>query len=198
VHEASAAVSGSVFDDEVAVEENCLALSQEAGIAVEVIPANLDHADLVVGEILNNVVKDVRGGNEIGIENGDELAAGFLQPGGESAGFVTGAVLAMDVFDGMTQGGHLFAGLAGDVGGVVGAVVENLDFQFFFWVVNEAGSLDDALGNDVFVKHRQLDGDAGEFVEAIFGLITVVAVLEVEINQEITMQAIDGDDAQDG
>ena len=64
VHEPAAAVAGGVLDDEVAVEEDRLALGEQRRIAVEVVPAHLHHADLVVGEIVDDVVEDVARGTK--------------------------------------------------------------------------------------------------------------------------------------
>ena len=71
VHESAAAVAGGVLDHEVAVEEDRLALGQQAGVAVEVVPADLDHADLVVGEVVDHVVEQVGRRDEVGVEDGD-------------------------------------------------------------------------------------------------------------------------------
>ncbi len=198
VHEPAAAVAGGVLDDEVAVEENRLALGEQGRVAIEVVPADLHHADFVVGEIIDDVVKDVAGRNEIGVEDGDEFAGGLGKPRGEGAGLVADAVGAVDVADGIALGGPFFAGLAGDVGGVIGAVVENLNFELFQRIIDLAGGVDDALGDLVLVVHRQLNGDAGQLVKLALGLVVVVTVLQVEIDQNVAMEPIECHDREDG
>ena len=107
VHEPAAAVAGRVLDDEVAVEEDRLALGQQAGVAVEVVPADLDHADLGVGEVVDHVVEDVDRRDEVGVEDGDVIAGGLLQPLGQRPGLVPGAVGPVQVGDRVAEGGHL-------------------------------------------------------------------------------------------
>ncbi len=67
-------------------------------------------------------------GNEVGVEDGDEFALGDVQAFFKRAGFEAMAVFAMDVNDGVTEGGVAVDDLLGDVLGFVGGVVENLDF----------------------------------------------------------------------
>ncbi len=71
---AAAAAAGSLLKEQVAVQEHGLDFGQEGVIAVQVAPAHLDHADLVVGEIVDAFLEDVRTGHEVRIENEDELA----------------------------------------------------------------------------------------------------------------------------
>ena len=92
VHEPAGAVAGGVLDDEVAVEEDRLALGQQRRVAVEVVPADLHHADLVVGEVVDDVVQDVARRDEVGVEDRDELAARLLHALGQRAGLVALAV----------------------------------------------------------------------------------------------------------
>ena len=71
-----AAVAGGVLDDKVAVEEDRLAAGQQAFGAVEVAPARLHHAQLGVGEVVHGALEEVGRRNEVGVEDGDELAFG--------------------------------------------------------------------------------------------------------------------------
>ena len=128
VHEPAGAVAGRVLDDEVAVEEDGLALGEQAGVAVEVVPADLDHADLRVGEVVDDVVEDVDRGDEVGVEDGDVVAGGLLEALGQGPGLVAGAVGPVQVSDRVAQGPHLLAGEAGDLGRVVGAVRRGPEF----------------------------------------------------------------------
>ena len=99
VEEAPGAVAGAVLDDEVAVEEDRLHLGEQRVVAVDVAPAHLHHADPGVGEVAEGLLQDVGRGDEVGVEDRDELALGDLEPGVQRAGLEALAVLAVEVVD---------------------------------------------------------------------------------------------------
>src|SRR6185437_16519328 len=100
--------------------------------------------------------------NEVRGEDGDEFTAGILQAFFQRASLVADAVGAMDELDVVTLGGPTLAGEAGDFGGLVGTVVEHLDFKAVARIVDLAGRPDHALSDGPFVVHGELDGDPGE------------------------------------
>ncbi len=53
-----------------------LRLGEDGVVAVEVPPAHLHHADLRVGEEGHRALEEVRGRDEVGVEDRDELALG--------------------------------------------------------------------------------------------------------------------------
>jgi len=114
---------------EVAVEEDRLTLGEDRGVAVEVVPADLDHAHLLVGEIVDDVLENIARGNESASKNGDEFPRRDLHAGFEGAGFIAFAIGAVDVFDRITLGDPLLASVTRDVGRVVGAVVQDLNLK---------------------------------------------------------------------
>ena len=97
IEEASAAGARAVLDDEMAVEQDALDLGQRRVVAIQVGPARLDHADLGIGEIGQRAAQEIRRGQEIGVEDGDEFAGGGLQAFGQRAGLVAFAIGAMQV-----------------------------------------------------------------------------------------------------
>ena len=198
VHEPPGAVARGVLDDEMAIEEDRLGAGQKRRFAVEVVPADLHHADLVFREIVDGVEQDVLGGEEIGVEDGDELPGCNLHRLRQRPGLVAFAVGPVDVLDGVALGGHLLDGLFGDVGGVVGAVVQNLDLQLVQRVVDLAGGADNPGGDRVLVVHRELDRHPREVLEAVFGLIPVVAVLEVQVHQDVAVEPVERHKRQHG
>ena len=173
-----------------------MGLGEQGCVAVEVVPADLDHADLGLGEVLDDVVEDVARGEEVGVENGDELAARLLQPRRQRPGLVAGPVVPVDVADRIPLGGPLLAGLAGDVRRVVGAVVQHLNFEPVEGVVDLAGGPDDSLGHRVLVVHRELNRHLGEHLEPALGLVHVVPVLHVEVHQHVPVHPVQGDGHQ--
>ena len=122
---------------------------------------------------------------------------GRLQPLGQRAGLVPGPVGPVQVRDRVAQSGHLLARLAGDLGRVVGAVVQHLDLQLLARVVDLTGGLDDPLGDEVLVVHRQLHGHPRQLVEATGRQVRVVLVLVVQVNQHVPVEPVPGDDGQD-
>ena len=133
------------------------------------------------------------GRDEVGVEDGDELAGGVLHAFGERAGLVADAVVAVDVLDRIALGGPFVDGGLGDLGGVVGGVVEHLDLEPVERVVEQAGGVDDPLGDHVLVVHRQLDGDARELAsKCALGLVGVVLVLAIEVKQDVAVEAVEG------
>ena len=75
VEEAAAAVAAAVLEHEVPVEEDRLDLREQRVVLVEVAPARLHHRHLVVGEVVDGLLQEVGPRDEVGVEDGDELAA---------------------------------------------------------------------------------------------------------------------------
>jgi hypothetical protein len=109
------------------------------------------------------------------------------------------AVGAVHVDDGVSEGGVAGDDLLGDLLGFVGGVVEDLDFELFGGVVHGADGFEEALDDELLVVHGQLDGDARQFFEVggRVGLV-ILAVLVVEVDERIAMDAVDGEDDHDG
>ena len=101
VEEDAGAGAAAVLEDEVAVEEDGFDLGEEAVVAIEVRPAGLDHADAGFGEVVDDAAEPGGGRDEVGVEDGDELALGGAEAFFEGAGFVAVAVGAVEVVDGL-------------------------------------------------------------------------------------------------
>ena len=56
------------------VEQDGLDFGQERIIAIDVSPTRLHHSDLRVGEVMDGFEQEIRGWNEVGIEDSDKLA----------------------------------------------------------------------------------------------------------------------------
>ena len=116
----------------MAVEENGFDLGEKRVVAIDVGPAGLHHADFGIGEVVDALQQKIGRRNEIGVEDGDEFSLGGFQAFREGAGFEALAVVAVEVGDGMSEGGVAVDQDAGDFDGFVGRVVEQLDVEFFF------------------------------------------------------------------
>ena len=101
VEEDAGAAAAAVLEDEMAVEEDGFDLGEEAVVAVEVGPAGLDHADFGLGEVVDDLHDPLAGRDEVGVEDGDELAFGDFEAFVEGSGFVAVAVGAVEVNDGL-------------------------------------------------------------------------------------------------
>jgi hypothetical protein len=94
-----------------------------------VLPADLDHTDLGVGEAAGDPAQKIRLGHEVGVEDEDQLAGRGGQPGLERAGLEAGAVTPVVVLDVAAELDEPRAFGAAKVGGVVGRIVQDLDLQ---------------------------------------------------------------------
>ena len=112
----------------MAVEKDGFNLGEQAVVAIEVRPAGLHHADGWIGEVMNDLHEPVGGWDEVGVEDGDEVAFGDFEAFVERSGFVAVAVGAVNVDDGVAEGGVTRDDLLGDLLRFVGGVVEDLDF----------------------------------------------------------------------
>ena len=199
VEEISGAGAGAVLEDEVAVEQHALHFGEKVVIAVEVAPACLHHADGGIGEVVNGAREEVRGGDEIGVEDGDHLAGGGLQPFLERASLKPVAVGAVVVFNGVAERAVAFDEGAGKGRGVVGGIVQHLDLEQFLGIVHLDGLFDQAFHHVAFVIERQLDGDTGQLFEALGGLDgSLLLVLEIRADDVVAVQAVYGEDGQNG
>jgi len=182
----------------VAVEEDGFDLGEEAVVAVEVGPAGLHHADGGLGEVVNGTQEPVGAGDEVGVEDGDEFAGGGFQAFLQGAGFVPSTVGAVQVDDVVAESAVAVDDELGDCLGLVGGVVEDLDFEEVGGVFEAAGGVDEAIDDELLVVDGELDGDAGELVEAAGGLMSgVLLVVVVLPDQLVAVQAIDGEDDHD-
>ena len=188
-----------MLEDEVAVEQHALHFGEKVVIAVEVAPACLHHADGGIGEVVNGAREEVRGGDEIGVEDGDHLAGGGLQPFLERASLKPVAVGAVVVFNGVAERAVAFDEGAGKGRGVVGGIVQHLNLEQLLGIVHLDGLFDQAFHHVAFVIERQLDGDTGQLFEALGGLDgSLLLVLEIRADDVVAVQAVYGEDGQNG
>src|SRR4029453_17609075 len=138
VKKSSAATPGSLLEEEVPIKEERLHLGEQGILAVQVAPAHLHHADMRIGKVINGASQRVGPGYEISVKNEDELTGGSLQTRGEGARLETGsmiAVIVVHVGASRPKSGD-FAG--GDLLSLVRGIIEDLDLEFFAWIVELA------------------------------------------------------------
>ena len=113
---------------------------------------------------MDGVLQEMLVGNEVGVEDGDELALGHLHPFFQGAGLVTLAVLAVQVGDVQALRLVLLDAARGDGHGLVGGIVQDLYLQQLAGIIHFHDRVDQALGHVHLVVHGQLDGHPREFV----------------------------------
>ena len=194
VEEPAGAIAAAVLEDEMAVEQDGLDSGEQRIVAVDMAPARLDHPDAGIGEMRHQPRQEVGGRDEVGVEDRDELAARGLQPGLERAGLVPAAVQPMDVLDVDPFGGPAPHRLVGDVPGLVGRVVEHLDFQQLARVVDSADGVDQPVGDVHLVVKRQLNRYNRKGIERRASLRLPVLVSHVEVDKVVPMPTVNGED----
>ena len=95
--------------------------------------------------------------DEVGVEDGDELAFGHLKAGAEGSGLEAVAVGAMNVDDVVAERGIAVDDGGGDLPGFVGGVVEDLDFELLARILHGANGFDQAINDKLLVEDGQLD-----------------------------------------
>ena len=155
-------------------------------------------AGVVAAEIRHGAAQEIGRRKEIGVEDGDEFAAGGFQPFGQRAGLVAFAIVAMQVADIGAEGLVALDAGAGDLLRLVGGIVEHLDFEFLGRIVEARDGFDQPLDDVALVVDRKLHGDARPLVRIGRRGREIVAELHVGIDQPVAVQAVGGQDGQHG
>lgn len=121
--EASAAVARGLFELHVAVEEHGLDAGEDVVGAIEMLPARLNEADFVVGEVVDGFLEDVWVRDEIGVEDEEVFSFGELGAVLESSCFEAGAVGAVNVIDIKSLSTKTFSTFFANFYGFVGRIV---------------------------------------------------------------------------
>src|SRR5262249_31504577 len=104
IEKSAGAIPCRLFDDEVTVEHDGLKTCQQIVLAVDVRPAHLRATDERVSKEVDELAQAVRLGNEVGVEDREQLAFRRLVAVLKRAGFEAGAIRAMDVMNVKTLG----------------------------------------------------------------------------------------------
>ena len=95
--------------------------------------------------MVDGAEEEIDGREEVGIEDGNEIAGSRFQTFLEGAGFVAFPVGAVMVFDGVADVAVAFAEGFGKGMGVVGGIVEDLNLEEFPRVLHLDDLVDQAL-----------------------------------------------------
>ncbi len=97
----------------------------------------------------------------------------------------------------MSQRGVALHQNAGHLNGFVGRVVQQLDVELFFRIVEPAHGVEQPVHHVLFVKDRQLHGDPRQVVEMSQRFRRLVLfVLVIKIDQPVAVRAVGRQDEQ--
>src|SRR5262249_48254182 len=104
---------------------------------------------------------------------------------------------AMDVSDGISQSRITLHYSVGDFDGLVGRVIEHLNVELVFGIVEATDCIDQPIDNELFVKNGKLNGNAGQFGEFLRWLSRPIPTVPViHVNEDVAIQSVTGEDDQ--
>jgi len=154
-------VARALLDDKMPVHHQRLQAGERAVATVGVPPARLDAADARLGQVRDGLSQEGGLGDKIGVQDGDQLAPGGAQAGGQGPGLVPGAHVARQVDDLEALPPQAIHGVRDELARLVGRVVEHLHLEPVARVVEGRDGVQEAPGGVFFVIDRQLEGDGG-------------------------------------
>jgi len=162
VEEAAAAVAGGVLDQEMAVQEDGLEPGEQGVPPVDVAPSRLHHPQGLVGhQVGHGPAQEIGAGQEVGVEDGQQLTPGAGGARLQGAGLEAGALPAVQVVDVQAPAAVVGHPLGDDLRRLIVGVVQHLDLQAVPGVVQAADGIDEPPGHVHLVVQWQLDGDQG-------------------------------------
>src|SRR2546423_2032779 len=155
-------------------------------------PSGLNHAYFRVSEKLDSSLQEVWLRNKIGIKNADELTFSRCQPSRQGSGFEAGTIFAMNQGNVEAPLPQLLGTGGGNLPCVIGGIVQHLDLQQVPRVIEFADGAQQSLNHVHFIEDRQLHRHFWQLIEPAGGLETAIPVLQKQVNNEITVNAIGG------
>ena len=144
----------ALLDGEMRVQRQRLGAGQEILPRVQMLPARLDQGQLRFGQQREDAAgEEIARGQEIGVEDGDELGIGLGEAVAQRPRLEARAIGAPHELGVDPPGAHPLHGDAGELGGVVGAVVQHLDLQPILGPVDRGRGLDQPV-DDVALVDR--------------------------------------------
>ncbi len=171
VHEELAPAAGGLFHHKVSVNADGLGEGKTGFGAVQVAPASLDQANLLVHhQVGDGFQEEVLLGDKVRVENGQEIALGYLHGLFEGTRLEFGAVGTVDKLDVVALGCQFFDLFLRYFVAFVGGVVQNLNFVLVLGVVDGADCLQQSFHAVGFVEHGKLGGNLGQVRHGMFAI----------------------------
>jgi hypothetical protein len=153
--------SGLVLHGKMNVQECGLGAGQPVFMSIQMGPAGLHHPHLGIGEMGEHSLEQIGRRDKIRIEDGDEIPLCLCGGLGKGAGFESLPHHPPHHPDVHAQGAMLGHPLVHGRRGVVGGIVQDLDFQEVGRMIQLGHSVDETEGHFAFVEDGQLNGDPG-------------------------------------
>ena len=167
IEKASAPAAGGLLEQKMSIQEHGLDARENGVGAVQMPPAGLDHPDFRIGEISgsSSAACPARR-HEIRIENENEFSLARNHARLEGAGFETRAIRAMDEFDVEARRPCSSRDpLGGDLGGLIGGVVEHLHLEKLSRVFERGDRFQEPLDDVKLIENGKLDRDPRQLLE---------------------------------
>ena len=172
------------------VQKHGLHSRQQRVASIQMTPSRLDHSDLRIREKMDRPVQQVRGRDEIGIENANELASGRFEPSRKRTGLEPGPVDPMNQLNIEAALSQCFHARRSHLPRIVGGIVQHLDLQQISRVIQFADRAQKALHYVNLIKNRKLNRYFGQLPKLAGRDRCAFAVLKEEINDEIPVNAV--------
>src|ERR1035438_3866182 len=189
-----------MLEHEMPVQQDRLDLSQQRVVAIDVRPARLHHADFGMGKVMNALQQKVGWRDKVGVEDGNEFSLRRFQSFGERARFEALAIIAVQVDDGMSEGGVAFDQETSNLDRLVGRVVEQLNVELVFRIIKAADRIEQPIDHVLLVKDGQLHRNARHICRREVGRrfrSFILFVLVIKIDHPVAVRAIGGQYGQD-
>ncbi len=122
-------------------------------------PTRLHHAHGRIRKLGNRATEKIWRGNEVRVEDRDDLAAGDLQTRLKGSGLESSAIVPMEVADVDPLGDVPADRRLRDLPRFVDRVIQHLNLEQLAWVVELAYRIDQPIHNVHLIEDRKLDGD---------------------------------------
>src|SRR6202167_54621 len=190
IEEQTAAITRTMLDDEVSVQQNGFDFRQCGIIAIDIAPARLHHGEFSVREIGHRAAQKIRGRNKVRIEDGHKFTVRGFQAFLQRARFIAFAIVAMDVADGHSEGAVAFYTVAGDLAGLGGRIVENLNLEQLARIIELRNGFDKPFDHVPFVVNGELNSDfrPGSYLRR--RPRDVLSVFIIVVNQGVAVNAV--------
>src|SRR4051812_26215985 len=176
----------------MSVEEDRLGPGQPRVTSVDVPPPGLNHAYFGIGKVMDSVPEDIPRRDEIGIEDEQELSLGVLQAVVQCPCLEAGAFGTSQNHGVKARGPQPRNLTCNQFPGLIGGIVENLDFEQFQRVIQVTDRAKEALHDVDFIVDRELNGNPRKPAETICGGRRAMPVTKVKVKDKITVDAVGG------
>ena len=152
--------AAGLLDHEVSVDRDRLEPCEQRVVAVQVTPARLYERQLFPVEMRNGTAQEVGCGDEVRVEDRDELTGRTRQAMLKRACLEAGSLCTLQMDDVHASGPRSADRSRDERRRLVGGVVEHLYLEQLARIVEAARSFDHALRHVELVVNGQLDGDS--------------------------------------